>query len=139
MGMVAAETAYIHTCINTSTYIIIVIIIIIIIIIIVITGIIIIILIPGVTYHFTVSCIAEIKVSHHSIQQLQTHKLVPDTVIPFPLLTQHSSFLMRQGSIRESPPSLMSKPLDIPSIEEEEWNMGEILDKVPTHARVQTL
>ena len=52
-------------------------------------------LIPGVTYHFTVSCIAHV-----------------------------------QGALRESPPSLMSKPLDIPSVEEEEWNMGEILDKV---------
>ena len=35
-----------------------------------------------------------------------------------------------QGALRESPPSLMSRPLDIPSVEEEEWNMGEILDKV---------
>lgn len=50
---------------------------------------------PGVTCHFTVSCIAEV-----------------------------------QGCIRESPPSLMSNALEIPSFEEEEWNMGEILDKV---------
>mmetsp|Transcript_17455 Transcript_17455/g.40126 ORF Transcript_17455/g.40126 Transcript_17455/m.40126 type:complete len:1268 (-) Transcript_17455:147-3950(-) len=50
---------------------------------------------PGVTYHFTVSCIAEV-----------------------------------QGALRESPPSLMSKPLDIPTADEDEWNMGEILDKV---------
>ena len=55
---------------------------------------------PGVSYHFTVSCISEID-----------------------------------GEIRESPPSLMSKPLDIPSVEEEEWNMGEILDKARAHAR----
>ena len=39
------------------------------------------------------------------------------------------------GEIRESPPSLMSKPLDIPSVEEEEWNMGEILDKVRVATR----
>lgn len=50
---------------------------------------------PGVTCHFTVSCIAEV-----------------------------------QGCMRESPPSLMSNALEIPSFEEEEWNMGEILDKV---------
>jgi len=38
--------------------------------------------------------------------------------------------VLHSGALRESPPSLMSKPLDVPSVEEEEWNMGEILDKV---------
>jgi hypothetical protein len=44
-----------------------------------------------------------------------------------------SSIAEIQGKVRESPPSLMSKPLEIPAVEEEEWNMGEILDKVFAH------
>lgn len=49
-----------------------------------------------------------------------------------------SSIAEIEGKVRESPPSLMSKPLEIPAVEEEEWNMGEILDKVFAHGLVQT-
>jgi len=54
---------------------------------------------PSVSYHFTVSCVAEID-----------------------------------DEIRESPPSLMSKPLEIPAIDDEDWNTGEIIEKVLSYS-----
>ena len=54
---------------------------------------------PSVSYHFTVSCVAEID-----------------------------------GEIRESPPSLLSKPLEIPAIDDEDWNTGEIIEKVLSYS-----
>jgi len=34
------------------------------------------------------------------------------------------------SAMRESPPSLLSKAVDVPFLEEEDWNMGDLLDSV---------
>ena len=57
------------------------------------------------------------------------HGLAPATTYRFAV----SCVCAVDGELRESPPSLRSRPLEVPAVDEENWQTGELLEKVLTH------
>jgi len=54
------------------------------------------------------------------------HGLAPSVTYHFTV----SCVAMVDGELRESPPSLASKPLEIPNVDDDDWHTSEIIDKV---------
>ena len=54
------------------------------------------------------------------------HGLAPATSYHFTV----ACVAVVDGDLRESPPSLASRPLEVPAVDDEDWNAGELLEKV---------